>query len=114
MRDYFISPYEEYEFEPTLMFTPKHTSKAFKNKERIIGIEINGKFKAYPFSKLKKLPQPVKDTFEGVDIQIHYDKKSKSAYAERTDGESLNAVRLFWFAWYGFHPETEVFERLRN
>ena len=41
MRDYFISPYEEYEFEPTLMFTPKHTSKAFKNKERIIGIIFN-------------------------------------------------------------------------
>lgn len=109
MRNYFNSPYENYEFEPTLMFKPKYTSKVFKNKERIIGIEINDKYKAYAFSKLKKLPQPVKDTFEGVEILIHYDKKSRSAIAERVDGKPLNSVRLFWFAWYGFHPETEIF-----
>lgn len=110
MRNYFNSPYENYEFEPSLLFTPKHTNKIIKNKERIIGIEINGKYKAYAFSQLKKLPQPVKDSFEGVEIQIFYDKKSRTAMAKRIDGKPLNAVRLFWFAWYGFHPETAIFK----
>jgi len=24
-------------------------------------------------------------------------------------GELLPAVRMFWFAWYAFHPETQVY-----
>lgn len=109
MRDYFSTPYEGYDHDPTLLFRPKHMSKAFKNKERVVGVEVGGQHRAYPFSRLKKQPQPVRDTLNGVEILIHYDKKSRTAVAERADGAPLRAVTLFWFAWYGFHPDTSVF-----
>jgi hypothetical protein len=35
--------------------------------------------------------------------------EEEAAWAEDADGSLLPAIRLFWFAWYGFHPDTEVF-----
>ena len=26
----------------------------------------------------------------------------------RRDGETYHPIRLFWFAWYTFHPETDL------
>jgi hypothetical protein len=26
----------------------------------------------------------------------------------RRDGETYHPIRLFWFAWYAFHPETDL------
>ena len=43
----------------------------------------------------------------GMAVTIHYD--GTSAWAEDAAGRLLPAVRLYWFAWVGFHPETRVF-----
>ncbi len=46
------------------------------------------------------------DEIGGEQIRVRYE--NGSAWAER-DGEVIATIRLYWFAWYAFHPDTEVF-----
>ncbi len=108
-RDYTRSPYERYESSPDLMFPVDEESDILSKKEKVIGVEIDGKFKAYPFSELKKAKGTVSDTFQGVDLKIQYNKKTETARVTDAAGEDIPAVTLYWFAWYAFHPETEVY-----
>jgi len=113
-RDYARNPYPGYDGSTQLYFEVTEKDQRFHPKEMVIGIEINGEFKAYPFSKLKKLRQSVvKDKFQGQDLIITYYRKSQSAEITDQEGKQLPAVSTFWFAWYAFHPETEVF-RLKS
>jgi len=109
-RNYDVTPYQGYETSSSLMFPVNHSNKDYPKKEKVIGIEIAGKFKAYPFSELRKAGEEVQDEFNGQKLVVHFDKKSKTAAITDEDGKELPAVTLFWFAWYAFHPETEVFK----
>jgi hypothetical protein len=51
-RDYSKGPYEGYEKSGKLWFPVKFRSMGYHPKERVLGIEIKGKFKAYPFAEL--------------------------------------------------------------
>ncbi|MFN8006800.1 MAG: DUF3179 domain-containing protein [Terriglobia bacterium] len=54
-RDYDQNPYQTYYASDELMFpVPKYIKNKLRNKERVIGLELNGVSKAYPFSRLKK------------------------------------------------------------
>ena len=45
----------------------------------------------------------------GFDLTIRFDQTAEGARAFDADGGELAAVSSFWFAWFAFHPETEVF-----
>jgi len=109
-RDYAKKPYTGYEKSDDLMFPVSQTNPLFKNKEKVIGIEIDGKFKAYPFSKLKKLKEDLNDEFNGHSLIVKFDKTSQSALIFNDSGEELPTITLYWFAWYTFHPDTKVFK----
>ena len=109
-RNYQRDPYAGYEKSPRLMFGVDKVSDAFHPKERVIGLEIGGAFKAYPFSELATAKQPVKDKVNGVPVSVFYDRKSKSAVIRDKDGKEIPTVAGFWFAWYTFHPDTQVFK----
>lgn len=109
-RDYSRNPYPGYEQSAQLYFTLENEDKRFHPKETIIGIEINGQFKAYPFSELEKLKNgQLKDRFQGQDLLINYHHDSRSATITNSHKKELPALTTFWFAWYAFHPETEVY-----
>ena len=57
-RDYGRSPYGDYDQNGDIYFPMSFRSSQYHPKERVIGIEINGNFKAYPFVELspKKIP----------------------------------------------------------
>jgi len=107
--DYDKIAYEGYSQSQKLLFPVSHSDNQLKNKDQIIGIEIDGQFKAYPFKKIKKKELPIKDTVNGKALLIHFDKKNKSARITDERGEVLSAISMYWFAWVAFHPETEVF-----
>lgn len=109
-RDYSTTPYPRYESSDDLMFPVSQTKPLFKNKEKVIGIEIDGKFKAYPFSKLKKLKGDLNDNFNSLELVVKFDKESQSAQIFNEVGEELPTITLYWFAWYAFHPDTEVYK----
>ena len=51
----------------------------------------------------------VEDRVGGRSVRVQYDAVHRSASAAYGDGTPLPATTLFWFAWYAFHPDTEVF-----
>jgi len=60
---------------------------------------------------MKKLNnETLKDLFPGKELLISYNHASRSAIITNNQKEELTALTTFWFAWYTFHPETEVFQ----
>lgn len=110
-RNYARNPYPGYNEAKDLYFEVENESSQYHPKETIIGLEINGKFKAYPFSELAKADKrKIKDSFQDQVLFIEYDKKNQSARIENEKGEELPALTTFWFAWYAFHPDTKVYQ----
>ncbi len=112
-RDYDRDPYEDYTTSTRLMFGVKNRNRDYHPKEQVIGIELNGSVKAYPFSELAKAKTPVEDDLAGTPVKVFFDKKSRTATIQDSKGEELPSVVGFWFAWYAFHPDTKVFKETR-
>lgn len=110
-RDYNQNPYAAYDASDEPMFpVPKNVKSKLRNKERVLGLEINGVAKAYPFSKLKKKKIPFEEEVGGEKIRVHFDSKTKTASITDLQGQLLPAVTIFWFAWQAFHPKTLLLE----
>jgi uncharacterized protein DUF3179 len=109
-RDYERDPYISYRKSPETMFPVKFRAKGYHPKELVLGITINGKSKAYPISELSRTSGFISDNIAGEDIYIKFNKSENSGTILNTDCQPLAAITLFWFAWYTFHPDTELFK----
>ncbi len=111
-RDYDKNPYPDYEHSTSIYFPVNKRDALFHPKEKVIGVQVDGKFKVYPFSELKKSKgKIVTDVFQGETLKIIYDIRSESAEILDDSDNPVLAITNFWFAWYAFHPETEVYKR---
>ena len=113
-RDYRRDPYAGYEDNKGIYFPVAHRDPRYHPKERVLGLEIDGQFKAYPFAELSQTNGLVHDRFNGKSLNIYYDKNSHSARVTDADGRPLPGITAFWFAWIAFHPETAVFKATHN
>ena len=106
------SPYGGYEKTKRLMF--KVTNRAprdYHPKSMVLGVEVDGTFKAYPFDELSLQGDSIlEDEVAGKVLTIHWDTSATSARAVSANGKELPTVMLYWFAWYAFHPETLIFK----
>ena len=110
-RDYRRSPYGDYDDNTETYFPVTARSRAYHPKERVLGISVNGKYKAYPFAELGKLGKTtLKDQFEGQSLTVNFDVANRDGEVLDASGKPLELVNGFWFAWYAFHPETAVFK----
>lgn len=110
VRDYARDPYAGYASDERLYFPVSRESRRYHPKEWVLGIEIDGRFKAYPFVELARSGRAdIVDEFAGRRLRIRYDADNRSAVAFDTDGRPLPAVTGFWFAWFAFHPGTAVY-----
>jgi len=108
-RDYSISPYGQYSSSKKLYFPVNKRSRAFHPKEKIIGLQINGKYKAYAFSELSlSSSSTIKDVFSGQTLEIQFDAQHHSGTI-KIKGNIIPVITAYWFAWYAFHPETEIY-----
>lgn len=112
-RDYARNPYAGYEQTGELYFPVRFRAEGYHPKERVLGVEIDGRFKAYPFSELAKSGGVVRDTLAGRAITVRFDAAHENATVTDASGAPLPGVVGFWFAWYAFHPETEVYRAAR-
>ena len=112
-RDYDGNPYAGYEKSPDLMFPVRFRAEGFHPKERVLGIALEGKAKAYPFVELAKGTNEVADVVAGRAVRIRFSREHQSAEAFDAKGRPLVATTLFWFAWAAFHPETELYRAPR-
>jgi len=111
-RDYDRDPYAGYEKIERLMFNVEHRDDRFPLKEWVLGLEVDGVQKAYPFSVLGRAAGDsgsIKDTIGKREVRIQFDRAHRAARAFDDKGQLLPGVTAFWFAWVAFHPKTEVF-----
>jgi len=107
------NPYADYENSEQLWFPVQHKSAELRNKERVLGLSINGVDKAYPYSELSSSKGTVDDIIGGKKVQIVWSEASQSAYVLDSEGQQLPTVSAYWFAWFGFHPQTQIY-RAKN
>lgn len=106
VRAYGVDPYGDYYTNGTVSFGATFNDDRLHPKAYVLGVEINGNFKAYDIDALK-VGETI-DTFEGETITIT--KSSIDAVTMEVDGNDLPYVGGFWFSWLAVHPNTELFK----
>ncbi len=108
-RNYSRDPYKDYALTDQLMFPLTTQDARLSPKAWILGVESHGKFKAYPFSTLEEMGPAFLDSFNGKDYVVCWDEQARSAKVVDQKGGPFPALTAYWFAWFAFHPESEVF-----
>lgn len=109
-RDYGRDPYGNYYFEDYLLFPVEHESKKVSPKTVVFGIEVNDVFKAYKEEDIKELKE-IDDVIDSVKVKITRDRAGIVKIINIDTGKEIIKERDFWFAWYAFHPDTQLYQR---
>ena len=110
-RDYGRDPYAGYDKVQKLMFDVEHRDDRLPLKEWVLGVQVGPVFKAYPFSTLElrvNAQGMLRDTVAGQKLRIRYDARHQTAQVFDAHGRPWPSTMAFWFAWFAFHPDTEV------
>ena len=91
------------------MFPPTMPDDRLSPKAWVLGVESNGKFKAYPVSTLEEVGPAFLDSLNGKDYVVCWDEQARSAKVVDQKGGHFPTLTTYWLAWFAFHPETEVF-----
>ena len=110
-RNYDRDPYSGYEQSNHLYFPVFNKApKKYHPKEKVLGLIVDKVYKAYPFIELNKNN---KDSFidvvNGQSFIIHWNDKAQSGYITDDKAVMVPSVQSYWFAWYAFYSDTEVF-----
>ena len=109
-RKYDTSPYMDYERSSQLMFNVENRNRAYDNKNLVLGLSIGDQHRAYPFEELRaRGADRFNDEFAGQKLTVVWSEAADSAHVLNETGAELPTVLAYWFAWYAFHPETEIF-----
>ncbi|MDP6374820.1 MAG: DUF3179 domain-containing (seleno)protein [Pseudomonadales bacterium] len=100
------NPYSGYEKNTRLMFPVTARDRRLHPKAWVLGVEIDGRFKAYALEAIHE-HGVVEDVVAGQQVRVHSD--GDGAWAEIA-GREVVTTRAFWFAWYAFHPDTALFD----
>lgn len=106
VRDYVKDYYPQYFASPELMFPVEKVDKRFLLKDIVIGVHYNGVHRAYPIEHFQMNGKPVEDTIG--DKKVVLTKHSTGSISIHAD-DGVEIFHSFWFAWYAFHPETEIY-----
>jgi hypothetical protein len=106
-RAYGTDPYGSYYEDSFLIFSVNEEDDRIHSKTVIFGIEVDGIYKAYREIDLEETSK-IEDAVNGVDIIVE---RSNEGIVTIFDdkGNEIVKERDFWFAWYAFHPETELY-----
>ena len=107
-KPYGRDPYPGYYESTFVPFPLENTDDAVHPKTVVFGIEVSGVYKAYKETDLEKLGM-IEDTIDGVEIRVNRESSGTVKVTEIESGKEIVSVRGFWFAWYAFHPETELY-----
>ncbi len=108
-REYSRDPYHGYDQSRDLMFDVTHFDPTYHPKDWVVGVEVEGTYKAYAFAELDRSPELLTDRVNGRTLRIRFNPKARSARITDQAGKAVPSVTAFWFAWYAFHPDTEIF-----
>jgi hypothetical protein len=108
-RNYGNDPYGSYYEDSFTLFPVENEDNSVHPKTVIFGIEINGTYKAYKEKDVIEF-QPITDTIGETKIKITRDISGIVRIIKVDTDKEIIKERDFWFAWYAFHPETQLYE----
>jgi len=107
-RNYDAYPYGTYEQDDELYFGVKNLDKKLQIKTVVYGIEMNDTSKAYPESAFDE-QSVITDTVGSIQVRLEKTDEGKILVTNLQTQEEIIPIRLFWFAWASFHPDTELY-----
>ena len=107
-RNYSSQPYADYETNPQVMFpVPTHRTE-LPEKAWVLGTIVNGEAKAYPLAQMPPR-EGIRDVLGDVEIIVAYDPVTRHATVQEAEtGELIPSVKVYWFAWQAFYPQTRL------
>ncbi len=110
-RDYRRDPYAGYEKSRATYFEVNNEAPDYYHpKEIVLGLEVDGVYKAYPFIELDRQGKSsFSDTLNGRQFHFDWDSANRSVEVSDGDGNPVAGIQGFWFAWFAFHPGTLVY-----
>ena len=109
-RSYGTDPYGSYYEDSYLFFPVEAADDRVHPKTVVFGIEVDGVFKAYKESDLLEL-ETIDDVVNGVNISVSREDAGTVRITDIDTNEEIVKERDFWFAWYAFHPDTELYQQ---
>lgn len=106
-RDYGRDPYGNYYENSFLLFPVENQDDRVHPKAIVFGIEMKNKTIAFRETDLKK--GNIETTFNGIPLQITRTNDGSVKIIRTDTNEEIVKERDMWFAWYAFHPETELY-----
>ncbi|MBI2617593.1 DUF3179 domain-containing protein [Candidatus Gottesmanbacteria bacterium] len=107
-RNYDQYPYGAYEEDEKLLFGVKDLNRSLHIKSVVYGVELGDASKAYPEDVFEKNHR-ISDTIRGTPVTLEKQTNGEIAVTNTATGEEIIPIRLFWFAWAAFHPDTEIY-----
>lgn len=107
-RDYSRDPYQHYALSDQVMFPLAKQDVRLSVKDWGLGVEIDGKSKAYPFSILEEIDEAYSHSLNGTDYRVCWDSYARNAKVLDHQSEPFPSLTVYWFAWYAFHPDAAI------
>jgi Protein of unknown function (DUF3179) len=103
--DYSADYYAKYRGSSNLMFPVSQQDDRIHPKSVVFGFDIDGSPVAYAEALLQQDPGYEHD-FNGTKhvVTLHDD----GTVSLQRNGETFEPIRLYWFAWYTFNPQTAL------
>ena len=109
-RNYGRDPYGNYYEDSFLIFPVENRDNRIFAKDLVFGVEINGVYKAYREIDVKKAGV-IEDVVNNVNIKIERLDDGRVIVTNIDTGEEIVKEVGFWFSWYAFHPDTDLWEK---
>jgi hypothetical protein len=108
--DYARNPYAGYEQQTRLAFPVSHTRRELPNKEWMVGVLAEGQPIAYRIAELGAV-ESVQHSLGDMILEVRLDPESQAvAVTDWATNRRLPYVKLYWFAWQAFHPDTMLWQ----
>ncbi len=104
-RDYTKDPYLDYYARQSGFWSFFKLGPGEKEKELVVGIELDGQARAYPLELLRQQGE-IRETFGGIELRLRFDSATDSLQVIRADGSKVSHMLAYWFVWKGIHPQT--------
>lgn len=109
-RDYGHDPYMGYCADSRIWFPVQNKDDRIPPKTMIIGIAINGTYAAVCEEDVVS-SRGIQVRVQSTPIYILLDATGRIRVINQETGESVPHQRSYWFAWYAFHPDTQLLLR---
>jgi hypothetical protein len=107
VRSYMRNPYMDYFRDDMLMFEVEPQDNRMPRKTRVIGIRLGDTTRAYVVDEIRNRGGFIEDTIGGQPLRLEADATTNTVRIVQAPADA-QVVHTFWFAWFAFHPQTQV------